>query len=161
MQTMWCVQVHKLLFFIILFLLPHTYIHTNTSTHAKHIYICSYMHKYIHLQPETTPSPAEMAAQLGQPLHRAGSGVWRPTLQRADSHPCQTPKKKRLRREPAPIYCSYLYSAFGNMSVTVCRLEGNMSLYVILYLLSLSKINLINVKNWKVACLYKDRYNRW
>ena len=37
------------------------------------------------------------------------------------------------------------------MSVTVCKLDGNMSLYVILYALSLSKINLINVSPSKLS----------
>ena len=95
-----------------------------------------------------------MTAQLRQPLHQAGSGVWQPTLQRADSHPCQTPKTKRLRREPAPIYRPYLYSASGSLSVTVCRLEGNMSMYVMLYLLSLSKINLTNVSPSKLSPIF-------
>ena len=37
------------------------------------------------------------------------------------------------------------------MSVTVCKLDENMSLYVILYALSLSKINLTNVSPSKLS----------
>ena len=66
-----------------------------------------YAYKYTHILPAhiyaniytcppnpSKPSPEETAAQLGQPLDSAGGGVRQPTLQRTDSHPCQTPKKR-------------------------------------------------------------------
>ena len=142
-------HIYKYLFIYLFIIIIHLFIHYSLLfIYSLFIIIYLFIIHYLLNKYTCTPNPSQ--AQKRQPpnwdRHSSGPGAEfgnPPSSGQTDlTHTCQTSKKKSLRREPALVYrhCPYLKSGFGSVSVTVCKLSGDMSLYAILYTLSLSRI---------------------